>query len=350
MKNICLFNSNLEWGGGEKWHFETALSLKSQGNKVFIVTGKKSKLARKLENKSVSLIQFKISKLSFLNPFKIISFYSFLKKNKIETLILNLPQDAKFAGLAGFCAGVTKIIYRRGMNHPIKASLINKLVYNIFITDFIANSREVKKSIYKNIKGLKNKIHILYNSVDLNEIPPNKNQYDKLILGNLGRLVEQKGQKYLIEVAKHLVTENLNFEIQIAGSGPLEKELSSLIELENLQDKVKLVGHVDTDQFLKKVDFYIFTSLFEGLSNSLLEALLYKKTIIAFDTASNYEVITNGYNGILIPPFDTQLMAKYILLLAKSPETTKVFNTNGLLLLQAKFDRKRSISKLNEII
>ena len=198
MKNICLINTNKAWGGGEKWHFEAALYLKSQGFNISVITAKDSELLKRLKTKNIKTYPFKISKLSFLNIFKIIKIKNFFKKNQFDSLILNLPQDAKCFGIAGKLAHINKIIYRRGMDHPLKSTFINKIVYKNFITDFIANSREVKKSIYKNIPELKNKIHLIYNSVSLLEVPPPKRRSKKLILGNLGRLVEQKGQENVL--------------------------------------------------------------------------------------------------------------------------------------------------------
>ncbi len=349
-KNICLFNTNKAWGGGEKWHYNTAKYLRSQGYNVYIITHTSSKLGDKLKKSNFEITTIPVGKLSFLNPLKKRKLRSLFTSWQLDSIILNLPQDAKLAGSVGHSLNIKKIIYRRGMNHPIKASKINKLVYTEYITDFIANSREVKKSIHQNIKELKSKISIIFNGVNLHEIPRAKVEQEKIVIGNLGRLVEQKGQKYLIDIAKELKQTDLNFEILIAGTGPLKTQLIELIEAQELTKEIKLIGHTNTEDFFNRVDIFVFTSLFEGLSNALLEAQLYQKPTIAFNTASNYEVITHGYNGILISPFNTNLMAKALYTLSKSNKMKDTFKENGLDLLHAKFNQKRMNIKLEELL
>lgn len=350
MSEVCLVNTNKAWGGGEKWHYEAAVYLKSKGYKVKVIVAPESPLYSRLKKVKIETIPLCVGKISFLNFFKVLKVTKILQKNKFSALILNLPQDAKFFGLAGHFASINKIIYRRGMDHPIKPSLINKIIYKNFVTDFIANSREVKKSIYKYIPELKKKVHIIYNSVSLLESPPSKKLGKKIILGNLGRLVEQKGQIYLLQLAKELKKLSIDFEVKIAGSGPLEEELQAKIKEFGLENHVYLVGLVKPEDFLKTIDLFIFPSLFEGLSNALLEALLYQKPIIAFNTSSNYEIITHGYNGILVPKADITKLTKAVILLSKDSARFRMFQQNGLLMLKSKFNHQYTRFKLEEIL
>ena len=64
---------------------------------------------------------------------------------------MNLPQDVKTFSRIASLSKVKNIIYRRGMDHPIKANFINKWIYPKYVTAFIANSQKVKESIYKYI-------------------------------------------------------------------------------------------------------------------------------------------------------------------------------------------------------
>jgi glycosyltransferase involved in cell wall biosynthesis len=186
--------------------------------------------------------------------------------------------------------------------------------------------------------------------VDLHEIPRLKPIQSKVIIGNLGKLVEQKGHIHLIEVAKVLKNKEIQFEIHIAGTGPMKEKLNTLIKKEGLSDEVKLLGNIENMDFLNSIDIFVFPSLFEGLSNVMLEAQLYQKPTVAFNTASNYEVITHGYNGLLIPPFNTNLMANALYTLSKSNLMQNWFQKNSLNILNEKFNQKRMTSKLEELL
>jgi glycosyltransferase involved in cell wall biosynthesis len=340
----------MAWGGGEKWHYNTAKYLRSKGHNVYIFTSFGSELSKRLIKSQFEVTHLNVGKLSYLNPFKVSKLKKMFSKLSLDSVILNLPQDAKLAGLVSHKLKIKKVIYRRGMNHPIKSSRINKKVYNHFITDIIANSQEVKKSIFKNIKELEPKISIIFNGVDLHEIPRVKPVQSKVIIGNLGRLVEQKGHIHLIQVAKVLKSKGLNFEIRIAGTGPLKEKLLALIDKESLKSEIKLLGHMNNIDFLNSIDFFVFPSLFEGLSNALLEAQLFQKPTVAFNTASNYEIITNGNNGFLIEPFNTTLMAQALYDLSNSDSMQSLFQQNSLILLKKKFNQKQINLKLDELL
>lgn len=310
--NILFVNTNKEWGGGEKWHLETALYLKEQGYKVILLANTETKL----NHPSLNIIHLRIGKLSFLNPFKIIKFISILKRNDISSAIVNLPQDFKFVGVASFFYNFKSLIYRRGMPHPLKNSFINKLLITKKYTSIIANSEFVKKSLLAKTHSWFpfDKIKVIYNGVSsIHHLKENKKN-EKLIIGNAGRLVSQKGQIHLIELASRLKEKNFPFIIKIAGTGPLESELKTKIKENKLDKEVILLGHVeDMPSFYKNLDVFVFPSYFEGQPNALIEAMSFGLPCIGFNMSSIGEVIENNYNGFLVDPFDVDKIANLIL-------------------------------------
>ena len=343
---ICLINTNIAWGGGEKWHFNQAMMLSKNGFDVSLIVYPESELHNKLKKTSVTLLPLKVNKYSFLNPITKRKVHNIFKSKRFKAIILNLPQDVKLFAQIAYTNSVSKIIYRRGMDHPIKPSFYNKRIYPKYLSHIIANSEKVKASVYANIPELKEKIEILYNGVDLHEIPPIKDVQDKLILGNLGRLVEQKGQHYLIQLAKDLNKKKVDFEIIIAGSGPLKQTLTDLIKKEKLETQIKLIGHTDASLFFKRIDFFIFPSLFEGLSNALLEAQKYRKPTFAFDVSSNSEIIKDFKNGFLFSINEISQMANEIVSLQKSPARQEKIRECSLQVLKEKFDLEKLNQKL----
>lgn len=310
-KTVCFFNTNKAWGGGEKWHFTTAKELQRRGYEVFVVTNTSSALRSKATEARLNVYSFFINNLSFLNPLKILIIAAFFKSKKIETVILNLPIDLKVAGVAAKLAGVKKIIYRRGMPHPLRNTFINRFLFTKVLTGVIANSKEVEKSLVQGNESWfpKEKVTIIYNGIDTS-VPVDKSkkfylkQGDEFVIGNAGRLTEQKGQKYLIELGKMLKDDGMNFKILIAGEGELRDELTNQIKVAGLEDRVKLVGHVeDMTAFYNSLDAFVFTSLFEGMANTLVEVLWHGVPTIAWDVSSNGEIIEHQKNGFLTNPF-----------------------------------------------
>lgn len=355
-KTICFFNSNKAWGGGEKWHLTTCKEFSRQGYKTILVTNTSSVLKVRGNEERQNVYPFRIGNLSFLNPVKIFVFFLFFKMKKVDAVVMNLPADLKVAGIAAKLAGVKHIIYRRGMPHPLRNTFLNRFLFSKILNHVIVNSEEIGRSLSQGNETWfpKEKLVLIYNGVDTSKeidqtrkLIPKEN--DEIIIGNAGRLTEQKGQKYLIEMAKTLKEEGLKFKLFIAGEGELKSELQALINKENLQKEVQLLGHVsDMPGFFNSLDVFVFTSLYEGSANTLIETLQYGVPTLAWDVSSNPEIIEDGVTGLLASLGNTQELAKKTKELLG--ENSKVYIENGYRKVKETFDSKKNLLKLNEII
>jgi glycosyltransferase involved in cell wall biosynthesis len=358
-KNICFFNSCKKWGGGEKWHFEIALKLQEKGYQVTVFTNKPSELYDRLQNKDIKTYQIRTGNLTFINPYKIIRLYLLFKKNHIQTIILGLSSDVKCAGIAAKLAGVNEIIYRRGLANPIKNTWVNQFLYKRIITKVITNSNEVKKRLLESIPSFAetSKIHIIYNGIDLNKhlALNGKNGFHKLnqkiVIGNSGRLIEEKGQKYLIELANNLRLYTNDFIIQVAGKGKLRKALESYAKKMKVEDVIKFLDFVeDTNEFYKGIDIFVFPSVSEGFSNAILEAMIFGKPVVAFNVSSMPEIIDHGITGYLVE-FDniTELTDK-VKTLIEHPEIRFEMGKAAKQKIAKQFDLDKNLYLLESII
>jgi len=346
---FCFFNSNKAWGGGEKWHLETAKFLLSSHDEVLIVTNHQSKLKEKAQENNLPWESFQVGNLSFLNPFKIISVRNLLKREKIEVIFLNLPQDLKLAGLAAKLAGVKKIIYRRGMPHPLRNTFLNRFYFKHILTHVVANSEEIARSLKKGNESWfpKEKLHLLYNGVKPHHETPSPlfTKTEKVwYLGNAGRLTSQKGQEYLIQMAKMLKEKNFPFHLFIAGEGELQEKLQAMIHEFKLEKEVTLLGHVqEMERFFSALDFFIFPSAYEGSANTLIETLMAKLPSIAFNVSSMPEIIQHERTGLLAPLGDAQALAQAVIRLSEDQELREKIKSEGFKLVQEKFDQEKNL-------
>ena len=356
---ICFFNSHKAWGGGEKWHFDMATCLQDKGYQVHFITSRKSVLFSKLDKTEIKLKTICISNLSFLNPYKVFRVKKYLKKNHIQTLIINLPSDLKVAATAAKLAGVKKVLYRRGSAIPIRNTLLNRLLFKYCITEIIANSFETKKTILQNNPNIfdNNKIHIIYNGINLKEydsLPSEKIFHrtgDEIVIGNAGRMVPQKGQELLIEIAEKLKAANLNFKLIIAGEGKLKDLLHKKVDSHGLSKEVIFPGFISNMKaFMDSIDIFALSSLWEGFGYVIVEAMAGKKPVIAFNTSSNPELVINEKTGFLINDTNIEKFAEKILLLAKDKELRAKFGANGRSLVEEKFIYEKAARELELII
>ena len=113
-----------------------------------------------------------------------------------------------------------------------------------------------------------------------------------------GRIEKVKGVDLLLESWRQIQKNGYNIPLVIVGDGNLKKELE--IKYNDLID-VKWMGEDrDTSKYYKNARLLINTSEYEGISNTILEALSYGVPVIATNVGGNKDLISNYKNGILI--------------------------------------------------
>ncbi|MEM9050840.1 MAG: glycosyltransferase family 4 protein [Bacteroidota bacterium] len=347
---ICFINTNRAWGGGEKWHFQTSIELKRRGHDISIIAQKGSPLAQRI-SEQIKVTEFNVGKLSFLNSMMGSRLKHFFQKEKFDAVILNLPADVKAFSKPAFQAGVKKVIYRRGMNHPIKASFVNKYFYKNFVTDIIANSEDVKRSVFKNIPELEHKITVIPNGVQIGRrVEYSPARKPKLLIGNLGRLVDQKGQEDLIKLGELLHRAKVDFHVFIGGEGELRSTLEGKIAEVSLAGHITLLGEVNPKDFFPMIDYFVFPSRFEGFSNAILESMYFGKPVICYNVASNAEIIQSGKNGFVVEPFNIEKLKDKVLKLSEDDQLYRSFQEEARTSLEEKYDYSKTIDQLESLI
>lgn len=359
-KNVCFFNSNKAWGGGEKWNHHFSLLLRDKGYNVFVVTNHNSELGDRLQNEpGINLHRESIGNLSFLNPLVMGRLKSFFSKNKVQTLITALPSDLKSGGIAAKRAGVKRVIYRRGIAVPVKNSMLNRYIFSNVVDRLIVNSLETKRTVLANNAQLidEAKIRQIYNGFDVEEFdnqpasPLYVSENNEIIIGNAARLTAQKGQKHLIEAAKILKDKGLNFKILIAGKGEMEEELKRYATELNVKDKISFLGFIgDMKSFHISQDIFCLPSLWEGFGYALVEAMTLEKPVVGFNISSNPEVVSNGETGRLVAPGNSIQLAEALEEMITDENLRKKMGRKGRLKVLQNFNTPLVLDKLIRLI
>lgn len=358
-KTICFFNSTKSWGGGEKWHFEIAVALHEKGYNIIFFTNINSELFKKISKTKIKTIPVKISNLSFLNPIKIFFLKKKLKENFVDTIIMNLSADLKVAGFASKFANVRRIIYRRGSAIPIKNKFLNRYIFSKILTDIIANTEATKRTVLENNSKLfdAKKIKVIYNGINLPEFDKSfqtiekSKKPEKIIIGNIGRLVPQKAQNHLVKLAKILKNKQISFKIIIGGSGFLESELKEKVKNYRLEKFVEFVGFVENPKkFLEQIDIFVLTSKWEGFGYVIVEAGACRKPVIAYKISSNPEIVADNKTGFLVNFNDLEALSEKIILLSKNQKLRKKMGNEGRKQVEEKFTFKRTLEAVEKYL
>jgi len=358
MKNICFQNTTGFWGGGEKLHLEYAIQFRDRGYRVFLICKKEGQLHQEAVKHGLLFFNLSTGNLSFLNPFKIFRLFRFLKKERIDTLIFSSSPDLKTGGIAAKLARVEKILYLRGLAVPVKDTWLNRFLYTNVLTHIVVNSEETKKTILKNLSGTISAgfVKVIYHGIDLKvyDQSPKASLYQKadgIILGNAGRLTEQKGQIHLVEVARKLKQDGISFKMYIAGTGELNEKLIERIRKFDLQNEVILSGFIrDMNSFMHSIDIFLLSSVWEGFGYVIVEAMAAKKPVVAFDISSNHEIIENNETGFLVSYPDVEQFTHKTAELIRDDSLRKTMGEKGRKRVEALFQLGDRISEFEQYL
>ena len=174
--------------------------------------------------------------------------------------------------------------------------------------------------------GFSNKILKINNGVDITDIKKTNIHKIDVNLLIISRLVVQKNINIVIEAIGLL--DDRNLKLSIIGEGGEFSKLESLIHDLNLQNRVQLLGKIDSSrisQFLLTADIFIQASDYEGLPHSVLEAINYEVPILSTEVGGCKDLLNDGERGFIIPlPPDKKIIAENIIFIINNKdEATK---------------------------
>jgi len=174
------------------------------------------------------------------------------------------------------------------------------------------------------------KIHLIHNAIDLPEklpdIKPPHAEEQSFIIGSVGRLAEQKGYRFLLAAMPEVLKAIPGCELHLAGEGEQNSMLMAVADEMGIASHVKFKGYLgNIPNFLRGLDLFISSSLWEGLPTAILEAIVAGVPVLATDIAGNRELIQDGKTGWLVQPADAHALARAIIHAYHHPELRQQF-------------------------
>ena len=157
------------------------------------------------------------------------------------------------------------------------------------------------------------KVRVVRCGVDarfLSDCPPPPATVPRLVC--VGRLAEQKGQLLLIDAASRLAAGGAEFELVLAGDGPMRGEVEAAIKAHGLGGRVRVTGWLGGDSVraeLVAARALVLPSFAEGLPVVIMESLALGRPVVTTTVAGIPELVRDGVSGWLVPPGDPEALA-----------------------------------------
>ena len=333
MKRVLYIITQTHHGGAQKYVHDLALNLSKRKNfdvTVAVGEGRDQSWMNDLSDSNIPVLRLNHVKRNLSPVHDILSGFELLKlyrKTKPDIIHLN---SSKIGATGAVTAWIYRLISRKAnpkiiytihglvLNDP-SWSFIHKSYYRfaewfggLFKDSIIAVSEHDKQTAIKYAIAPKNKILVIHNGIntDQNQFLDRNGARSKLGLDDrftivtIAGIYKTKGIMYAIKSISILNEETrAKIHYVIIGDGPERHSLEDYVKRHNLANTITFLGAKDNARiYLKAFDLFVLSSIKEGLSYTLIEAVASGLPIIATDVGGNTEVIENKKTGIIVPP------------------------------------------------
>ena len=333
------------WGGIEKVNFDLVESLNEQGYHTDVLCFNNTKNTVVEDNKGYKIYRSSIITSAFSSP---LSFSIFRQLRKIFSQydIIHLHTPNPMGAIALQSTPFKGKIIVHWHSDIIKQKKLKK-IYAPFQTMLLKRADKIIVTTPNYLEGsealspYKNKCEVIPIGISNSDFVSNErlreelksNYQNKKIIFSIGRLIYYKGFEYLIEAAKLLPDDHI---VLIGGTGVLSKKLEQKIKLNNLEQKVKLLGNIPFDQlgeYYRRADIYCLpsTERSEAFGVVLIEAMSFGCPIVATNIKGSGVpwVSEDQITGITVPPKDSHALADAIKTITNNTELAKKYSINS---------------------
>lgn len=339
IKNVCILSQTLLAGGAEKQALLLAQILNSDFNVTLIIY-----YGNEISTKSKEIInntRISITKLKGNHLSKALQLYKIFRKKKIEIVFLYLLLPNFIGGIVGKLAGIKHTI------GGVRSSKIEKkkLIAERFLHNFINH-----RTIFNNFSGFEHfskigffpsKGVVIPNCFDLATKPIPRNNKDTITVLTVGRFHYAKDYQSSIKAISHLKDKIENLQYVIIGWGESELEIRNWIKQYDVEGITRVIIKPNNlYNYYIQADIYLQTSIFEGLSNTIMEALSYSLPVVTTDVGDNGRLVISGKTGYLCPTKHTEAIAGSIEKLVNNSKLRNQFGIDGYNLLKQNYSLK----------
>ncbi|MBF0236256.1 MAG: glycosyltransferase [SAR324 cluster bacterium] len=265
---------------------------------------------------------------------------------------------ARMAGVPVIMSSRRSMGYDFQRHHYLALRLMDR-----WISGTVVNSRAIEHHT-QNAEGMSdNKLHVVYNGVDMDRFSPASTKSahiiptlpeDAFVVGVVANIRPVKGYEYLIGAAEKISSRFPDIHFLVVGNtgnhDSYHQQLLQQIETAHLTDRFHWIHDCsDSSNILQVMDIAVLPSVSEGFSNTILEYMASAKPVVATLVGGNAEAIESGINGLLVTPKDPEALADAISYLYLNPESRKQMALNGWKRTRETFSLQAMVQKYEQI-
>jgi glycosyltransferase involved in cell wall biosynthesis len=224
---------------------------------------------------------------------------------------------------------------------------------------FIATCTKANEQHLRAVEPHSAPIHTIYHGLDTRQFAPlEKIVSPKPIVLSVGRFVEKKGYKYLVEACRILKEQGLEFECHIVGGGD-SASTKSLIQQSQLNDTVIIHSAVTQEElrhiYQRATVFALACQIIEsgdrdGIPNVMAEAMAMQLPIVSTDISGIPELVDHGVDGLLVPQKNAEALAQALTELLNDAALRERFGKAAREKICRIFDAEVTVKELHRLL
>jgi glycosyltransferase involved in cell wall biosynthesis len=340
MIKVCYIIGQLTKGGAEKQLFGLVRGInREKFDPTVISLSRGGYWSEEIRKAGVPVFELERKKnFEFKRLIDLIRLLRSLRPHVVHTYLFSANSYGRLAALV---SGVPVIIASErncpeiGKDKTRYQMLIDRLLAR-FSQAIICNSQAASRTLTGIYSYDMNKVFAVHNGIDCAGLPesgpPAAGSKEKVpVVGTIGRLCAQKNHSLFLLVAKEVLSLcKTEIKFLIVGEGKLRRDLEEQARRLGIDGDVIFAGERhDIREILQGMDVFVMTSLYEGLSNAIMEAMMAGLPVVATDVGGNGELVVDGETGFLCPCKDAKLLAQKIAGLLSDETTVKRLGENG---------------------
>ncbi len=334
-------------GGAEKQAFLLARALPKFGVEATILTRRWPGTPQRENLKGVNVIR-----VGFHHRNKIGSALSagvwlwFCWKNSLFFDVYHAHQpfsSALVAGITGRLTGKPTICKIPGTASAEYFIRQKARPLDLLLDAVVVVNKENKQILGEKLK--RPKIHLIPNGIDFGEVFRAKPRtLTSNVVLTVSRLEPGKGVDLLLRAWSRVISVCPAAQLIVIGSGTQELDLKLLSRKLGIHDRVQFIGRIDPfniDNYYREAVCYVSPSFYEGISNSLLEAIRAGVPVVASRIPGNEDVVIHGETGLLFEPNDPEALAEEIVSVLRDGVTARHLALKAYEYVRKNFDINR---------
>ena len=318
---LTILVTNLDRGGAETQAVCLALGLRSRGWRVRMVSLLTPRdFVAHLTDAGIPVIDLRLNGVSSL-PGALCRLWRELRRHRPDVLS-TFTYHANVSGkMIGRLAGVPRVIssirseYFGGRLRDRLESVTGRLATVTTTNSRLVGDRLVERGVVD-----VRKLAVVPNAVArASEVSPDERAGLRREMGAeddaplwlaVGRFEEAKDYPNLLKAFSRLTDTHPRSRLAIIGYGALEKAIRASVAEAGPEERVRVLGrHDDATRYLAACDAYVLSSAWEGLPNTVLEAMAAAKPVVATAVGGVPELVDEGRSGLLVPPRNSPVLA-----------------------------------------